>query len=384
MSFNVCLITSPLPPNIKGVQILVDNFIEILEPISDKIYLITGNYHKNLSKSQFNLINLKLDDKKQSTIIRTPKFIITQFKMSYELLKIRNKIDVVIFFISSPFAVPLLTAKISGKRAIMIVTGSSPKGAKQLYKKSFFGIGSMVFPKVLNFLEKINYHFSDDIIVLSEELVNDIGLAKYKKKINYACATFVDLKTFSIITELKERDNIVGFIGRLTETKGIMQFIKAIHILSEEGDLSFFIGGDGRLREEVENELSKADLKHLATFKGWIPHDELSKYLNLLKLIVVPSYTEAFPAVGLEAMACGTPVLITPVGGVLDIIKDGETGFIMENNSPEVIAKNIQRALNYPDLDRVVTNARDLMENNFSYENVTRTYEMIIKNSVKK
>lgn len=379
MNNNLCLITSPLPPNVKGAQILVDNFLEILEPISNTIYLITGNYEESLSNKQFNLINLKLDDKQQSMVIRMLKFISTQFKISWELLKIKNNIDAAVFFISTPFSLPMLTAKLSGKRVIMIATGSSSKGAKQLYKKSILGIGSNVLIMILSFLEKVNYYFADDIIVLSKKLVNDIGLEKYQNKINYACATFVDVNTFSIVTNLNERDNIVGFVGRLTETKGIMQFVKAIQILSDREDLTFFIGGDGHLKEEVENELSKTNFKHLVTFKGWISHEELPKYLNLFKLIVIPSYTEAFPAVGLEAMACGTPVLITPVGGVLDIIQDGKTGFIMENNSPEVIAKNILRVLKYHELEQISINARYFLENNFSYDHVTRIYKKILK-----
>ena len=56
------------------------------------------------------------------------------------------------------------------------------------------------------------------------------------------------------------------------------------------------------------------------------------------------------------AMAC-TPVLAIPVGGVPDVIKDEEIGFIMENNSPKCIAENVIRALNHPNLEDIVKNA---------------------------
>lgn len=377
MRFNTCIITSVLPPNIKGVQILVDNFIEIMEPISDTIYLIAGNYHEDISKHKFNLINLKMDDKKYSVFIKILNFIVMQFKMSYELLKIRNNVDIVIFFISTPFIIPMLISKAINKKTIIIATGSSSRGSKQSYKD--FKIKSKLFSEVLKFLEKSNYHFSDCIVVISSKLVKELDLEKYKEKINYACATFVDTDHFSVENDLKDRNNTIGFIGRLTETKGILQFVKSIKILSKNNNFNFFIGGDGHLREEVEKELLKTDLKKLVTFKGWISHDDLPQYLNTLKLIVIPSYTEAFPAIALEAMACGTPVLITPVGGVRDIIDDGENGFIMEDNSPELIAKNIQRVLNYPNLGYVATNARIFLENNFSQGQITKNYEMIIK-----
>ena len=101
-------------------------------------------------------------------------------------------------------------------------------------------------------------------------------------------------------------------------------------------------------------------------------------YLNELKLLVLPSYTEGLPNIMLEAMACGTPVLATPVGAIPDVIKDGETGFIMENNSPERIAENVIRALNDSNLDIIVKNARELVEKDFTYEAAVERYRKIL------
>ena len=81
-------------------------------------------------------------------------------------------------------------------------------------------------------------------------------------------------------------------------------------------------------------------------------------------------------------MACDTPVLATPVGGIPDVIKDGETGFIMENNSPECIAENEIRALEHPELEKIVKNARNLVEEEFTYEAAVERYKKILEDAL--
>ena len=81
----------------------------------------------------------------------------------------------------------------------------------------------------------------------------------------------------------------------------------------------------------------------------------------------------------LEAMACGTPVLAAKVGAIPDIITDGKTGFIMENNSPECIAENVIRALNTPNLEEISENGRKFVEENFTFESAVARWNGVLK-----
>ncbi|MBA7664550.1 D-inositol-3-phosphate glycosyltransferase [subsurface metagenome] len=270
------------------------------------------------------------------------------------------------------FLLPMLTAKLLRKDVVMVFAGSGVKVA-QAEKDSFY--------RVLRFLSRANCALSDRIILYSERLIEEYGLERYRSKISVATKHFLTLDTFKIQTSLKERDDSVGYIGSLHELKGVPNFLSAIpKVLEKRDDIRFLIGGDGKLRGEVEDYLSREDLGNRASFIGWIPHEQLPKYLNQLKLLVLPSCTEGLPNIILEAMACGTPVLATPVGAIPDVIRDGETGFILEDNSPECIARNIIRVLNHPNLDDIAMNARSLTEREFSYEAAVEKYNKILSN----
>jgi len=115
-----------------------------------------------------------------------------------------------------------------------------------------------------------------------------------------------------------------------------------------------------------------------------VPLTTIPDYLNELSLLVLPSESEGLPGVILEAMACGTPVLATPVGAIPDIVKDAETGFILEDSSPECIAGNVMRALKHPDLIRITRNARKLIKQNYTYKTMVNNYEQILSKLIQK
>ena len=78
-------------------------------------------------------------------------------------------------------------------------------------------------------------------------------------------------------------------------------------------------------------------------------------------------------------MACGTPVLATLIGAIPDVIRDGETGFIMEDNSPDCIARNVIRALNDPDLEGVAERGRRFVEVEYTFEKVVERWREILR-----
>jgi glycosyltransferase involved in cell wall biosynthesis len=220
---------------------------------------------------------------------------------------------------------------------------------------------------------------SDRIIVYSPHLILQWHLEPYRPKILIARHHFIDINRFSIAVPFSTRPLRIGFIGRFSAEKGIRNFITALpEIFKDSPDLHVLIGGDGSLKDQIVKTLEDQGLTSRVELTDWISHEELPLYLNNLRLLVIPSYTEGLPNIMLEAMACGTPVLATPIGAVPDIIKDGETGFFMEDNTPECIARNIIRALHDPNLEKIALHAKTMIEREFTFENTVKQWKRIL------
>ena len=382
----ICVVSFPMPSALV-VNSFVYNLVEILEPICEKVYVMTSNIPKDKTFTE----KIKIQDLKTamhfrdtirprwwSTLLQFFKIIIIQLKMCWSLIKLSKKIDAVIFYVGGAnLFLPVLTAKILRKKEISLVPGLGSLSYKESCSKSLF---CSIFSTILNIFERANFYLSDMLIVYTECAVEFLNLGRYKQKLVTTGARYINTNLFQIRKELRERKNLVGYIGRLEEGKGVMNFVKAIPLISKKQDnLKFFLGGDGPLKDRIEEELKNNNLYLKVEMIGWIPHDKVVDYLNELKLFILPSYSEGLPTTVLEAMACGTPVLATPVGGVPDVIKDGETGFILGNNSSECIAENVIRALEHPNLDEIAENARKQIEKEFTYESAVKRYEKILE-----
>lgn len=151
-------------------------------------------------------------------------------------------------------------------------------------------------------------------------------------------------------------DRVLLFVGRIDPLKGVEQLVKSIAYLNDIGDLKLVIvGGDEESQNEIDRLKSltyEAGIKEKVDFRGTIKHAELPLYYNAASICIVPSYYESFGLVALESLSCGTPVVATDVGDLRNIIRQGETGFVVPNNSPRVLADKIKELLDKKNLDK--------------------------------
>lgn len=367
---NITVVSWPIHKS--GIMPLQD-LVNLVSFLANEVNVITGAAGSNLiiqDTSKIKIHSVKYIPSKNTIVIPVNNAIM-QIKVSWQIYKIIRKTDFLIFSLGGPLLLfPMLTAKLCRKKVILNLVGSSEEDVRVL----FSGLTS----KLARLIVKVNYLLSNRIIVYSENLIDNWNLIKYKDKISIAREHNLDLTIFKTYKPLINRNNMVGYFGRLSKEKGVLNLIEAIcDILKERKEVQFVIGGDGPLTDEIKHYLERYNKNNNIKLLGWVPHEELPKHLNELRLLVLPSYTEGLPYIVLEAMACGTPVLSTAVGAIPDIIRDDETGFIMENNTPKCIAANILRGLTSDKLEQVSNNARIKVEKEYTFDNAVEKYRNI-------
>lgn len=248
-------------------------------------------------------------------------------------------------------------------------------------------IGVRIHNKYL--VEKILSH-ADVIISPSYHYINEsIFLGKYREKI-VVIPNGINLKEFDIQytkEECREKlgipidKNVLLFFSYLSPYKGPDVLLKAIpNIIKENHDIEIVIAGNGVMMDELKNLSKKLGIEKWVRFAGFISDDMKPVYFKASDIFILPSTmkTESFGIVNLEAMACSIPIVASNIGGIPDVVKNGENGLLVQPKDPEALANSIIKLLNNIDFAKKMgKNGRKLVEEKYSWEKIAEMTEKI-------
>ena len=150
---------------------------------------------------------------------------------------------------------------------------------------------------------------------------------------------------------------IVLSIGNLMQVKGHKYLIEsAKNVIKKRKDVLFLIVGEGSERKNLEDNIKKNKLGEYIKLMGPKPHDTISMWINSCDIFVLPSLDEGVPTVLFETLACGKPVVGTQVGGIPEIIKDDNLGFLVSSRDSINLADKIINGLNKDWDSEIITN----------------------------
>lgn len=177
-------------------------------------------------------------------------------------------------------------------------------------------------------------------------------------------------------------DYIVSFAGKLTHFKGVDVLLKAARIYDKalDGEVVTLIAGNGELYEELTKMKHDLNLEHVK-FLGHVNQSQLVELYNIADVSTVPSRTEPFGLVAIEALACGTPVVGTNQGGLPDFLI-GDVGTLVPVDDDLALADAIVSEINHKNKDERAQTAAKYALENFSWKRsigvVAKIYESVI------
>jgi glycosyltransferase involved in cell wall biosynthesis len=350
---NIILLIN-IPINKAGMP-ATNDLIDILKNMNCNINIIN-----NLDIEDETIPLIKMEIKYNNYFL---DILYYQVKLIKYIIKNRFIEKYILFFGGELQIFPLTIIKIFNKESILILPGEAHKSTN-----------SWILQKVIKLISFCSKTLARKIVIYSKNIEGDYNLYKFHNKLLIANHHFVKTTEFQLSTPYNKREKIIGFIGRLNEEKGIINLIFAFSMLKNTG-YNFCIIGDGPLRDQLEILSNKLNVD--VQFINWVEYCNLSIYLNKIKLLVLPSYTEGMPYVIIESMACGTPVLATPVGAIPDMITNNINGYLLTNNNPTEIAKRIDQIFEEGILDEVSRNSHRYVLEKYNINNSINQWNFI-------
>jgi D-inositol-3-phosphate glycosyltransferase len=191
-------------------------------------------------------------------------------------------------------------------------------------------------------------------------------------------------------------DRMLLFVGRIEPLKGVDTLIQALAIIRQQsgsggpsvclavigGDADFSKDASSPEMERLQALQEQYGVQDQIMFLGRRSQDTLPYYYSAAEAVVVPSYYESFGMVALEAMACGTPVVASHVGGLAFLVQDGETGFTVPFDDPQALAARLLALLNDPDLRKQMGAGAADFAREYGWEKIAQRVIGVYKESI--
>ncbi len=219
------------------------------------------------------------------------------------------------------------------------------------------------------------YRQADQIQVISNFLADRAKSFKVKCLVEVV-PNGINISDKEVMRVEKDKPVVIT-VSRLVKKNGIAYLIQAM----PDVEAKLVIIGDGYLKKHLERLVVKKGLAAKVEFKGQIGNQLVYDYLKQADVFCRPSLSEGLGNAFLEAMSCRIPVVATPVGGIVDFLKDGETGWFVKTKDVTSIAEKLNYILDLKhkyEVDQVRDRAYDLVKTKYNWQTVSLQIKDIV------
>ena len=378
ISPSICIVTGRFLQHTGSYHMIFNNLVNISSDLSKKVIVISDNalIDPNIPETAYRYYDISPPGAQTGRIKKICMPLLVQIAISIKIFQLRNEISGPVLILSGALFLPALTSKILRKKSMLVAVASESNNSRS---QSHSSVKSRIRVGILKLLEKSTMRCADYIGVESPHVAAFLGLHLSPRRLVENGHLYLHDPKFIKTTNYSKREFCAGYIGRLSQEKGISNFIDALpDFLKRNPQWHVIIVGDGELQSLIISKIEKNQLSEHVTLIRWVEHELLPEILNRIRLLVVPSATEGLPNIVLEAMSCGTPVLATGVGGIPDIIRDHETGYLLKDNTPVSICQGMEAALSDTNISTVSENAIKYIEQQYSVSATMKKWQDIL------
>jgi len=284
-----------------------------------------------------------------------------------DIYKNRSEIDLLLCYNMSNGLIGALAKCLFHIPSVLFIQGQEEYARGGPWRNKIYGL--------------VAFKFSDSIWVQTERIKKDL-LEEFRRRRAFSAGRDVapEVQVMPNGVEILGRRDSEGeklvYVGRLTRKKGVEYLISAMKLVR---DVDLLIVGDGSNGQRLEKMAHGLRVE----FAGGVPPERIYQYLKQAKIVILPSLYEGLPNVILEAMSMGVPVIATRVGGVPDVIKDGETGLLVEPGRVEELAISIKKLIEDDNLRRKISKNCLKEVKKYSWDHVVERFEDLIERIVK-
>ena len=234
-----------------------------------------------------------------------------------------------------------------------------------------------------SWIEKTGVEAADRVIAVSAKMRDDI-LEHFRVAPGRVVVIhngidpgrFVRTKQRDALERYGIRSPYVLFVGRITDQKGIFHLLEASRRLPRNVQTVLCASAPDTPEIEARLRAAVAELPSVVWINEMVPLEVVTQLYSHAAVFACPSVYEPFGIINLEAMACGTPVVASAVGGILEVVEDGITGFLVPPARPDVLAETLRRLIENPELGRHMgEEGRRRVEEKFSWASIAERTE---------
>lgn len=364
-------------PSVGGSGVIATELGKALAERGHEVHFITSDVPFRLDKVYANLFYHEVEVN-QYSVFKYPPYDLTLASKMAEIVK-REKIELLHVHYAVPHAICAYLAK--------QMVGDDLKIITTLHGTDITVLG---YDPTLSEIIRFGIEQSDTVTAVSNNLVSQTKeLLQTKKQID-TVYNFVDERIYhrKQLGELKkaygikEDEKVIVHISNFRPVKRISDVIRSFALIRKKVKVKLLLIGDGPERTIAGRLASELGICEDVLFLG--SQNQVADFLAISDLKLLLSEKESFGLVALEAMACEVPVIATNIGGIPEVVVDGETGYLCELGDVVAVAnKAIELLLDDEKRIQMGKRARERVDSHFSFEQIVSQYEDIYERTLR-